>query len=191
MWEKHSLAQIFNNAASTSFQTEDKREVDFSEKAHHPSHTQQCAEVTHFRLRSFTLFPRNVKNKTNIICSANFPVFFFQCITLTITAVDVRFRARLAPAPLTDHHEAGLIVERRPVGVDERLLQLLHVYEAAAVGVNTLEPLVGLWVHTWGDVTCNWMEPKINRSHGFISRHPTSEKGRKAHLAFRKNSSFN
>lgn len=58
-------------------------------------------------------------------------------------------------APLTDHHEAGLVVERRPVGVEERLLQLLQVDEAAVVRVDALEPLVGLGVNAGGDVTYN------------------------------------
>lgn len=71
-------------------------------------------------------------------------------------------------SPLTDHHEAGLIVERRPVGVNERLLQLLQVNEAAVVWVNSLEPLVGLRVHARGDVNCNWIEPKVNKSREII-----------------------
>lgn len=58
-------------------------------------------------------------------------------------------------APLTDHHEAGLVVEGRPVGVEERLLQLLQVDEAAVVRVDALEPLVGLGVNAGGDVTYN------------------------------------
>lgn len=117
-----------------------------------------------------------------------FRFFFFQCSRLTIIVVDVGLRASLIPVPLTDHHEAGLIVERRPVGVNKRLLQLLQVYEAAVVWVNTLEPLVGLWVHARGDVTCNWMEPKINKSRGKISEHPRSENVRKPQLVFRKSS---
>lgn len=53
---------------------------------------------------------------------------------------------------LTDHHEAGLVIKSRIVGVDKRLLQLLWVDETAVVSVDSLEPLVRLWVNTRRDV---------------------------------------
>lgn len=58
-----------------------------------------------------------------------------------------------ATAGLTDHHEASLVIENRPVGVDQCLLQLLQVDEATVVRVDGLEPLVRLLVNTGGDVT--------------------------------------
>lgn len=60
---------------------------------------------------------------------------------------------RAAASSLTDHQEAGLLMERRPVGVYECLPQLLLVDEATAVRVDGLEPLVRLWVNAGRDVT--------------------------------------
>lgn len=56
---------------------------------------------------------------------------------------------------LTEHHQAGLIIEGRVVGVDKGLLQLLMVDVAAVVGVNRLKPLIGLRVNSWWDIPCN------------------------------------
>lgn len=52
-----------------------------------------------------------------------------------------------------DHHEAGLVVESRPVGVDEGLLQLLQIDVATAVRVHSVEPLERLLANTGRDVT--------------------------------------
>lgn len=66
----------------------------------------------------------------------------------------------LAAGRLTDHHEAGLVVKSRPVGVDERLLQLLGVDEATVVRVDSLEPLVRLWVDARRDATYTDEKPE-------------------------------
>lgn len=56
--------------------------------------------------------------------------------------------------PLTDHQQAGLVVERRPVGVEQRLFQLLHRDVTAAVSVHRLEPGEGLGIHALRSAAC-------------------------------------
>lgn len=60
---------------------------------------------------------------------------------------------------LTDHQQAGLVVERRPVGVEQRLFQLLHRDVTAAVSVHRLEPGEGLGVHPLGGTACGETAP--------------------------------
>lgn len=54
---------------------------------------------------------------------------------------------------LTYHHEACLVVERGPVGVDQSLLQLLDGDVATVIGVHGLEPGVSLRIHTGRNTT--------------------------------------
>lgn len=129
-------------------------------KRHHPSH----AESRTLDYGHDTLVRWNVRNTTNDI---------IVVISWTSNSTFVASRRVAEPAPLTDHHEAGLVVERRPVGVDERLLQLLQVDEAAVVRVNTQEPLVGLRVHARGDVSCNHTE--LSSHTGVILLPPTRQ----------------
>lgn len=121
------------NVVHDSFQTGQMRGVFF--RAGTPSVTQSRVLKSHtLDYGNDMLVAGNVQNKTFVVLFwLTFQFFFFQCICLTVIAVDVGLRASLTPAPLTDHHEAGLIVKRRPVGVNQRLLQLLQVYEAAVV----------------------------------------------------------
>lgn len=58
-------------------------------------------------------------------------------------------------AALTEHHNAGFVIERGVVGIHERLLQLFSVNVATMICVHRRKPLVGLRIHTGRNVTYN------------------------------------
>lgn len=56
-------------------------------------------------------------------------------------------------AALTEHHNAGFVIESGVVGIHECLLQLFCVNVATMICIHRRKPLVGLRVHAGGNVT--------------------------------------
>lgn len=64
-------------------------------------------------------------------------------------------RVMLTMAILTKHHHAGFVIESGVVGIHECLLQFFGIDVATTIWIHCTKPLVGLRVHTGGNVTCN------------------------------------